>query len=76
MYLQTIGVSPKFLGQGFGSRLLKAVTEYDDKEEIPIFLETTEENVKFFEKFGFQVLKEVGLSTVDLKMWEMVRKTS
>lgn len=76
LYLQTIGVSPEFQGQGFGGKMLRAITKYADNEEIPIYLEATEENVKLYEKFGFQVLKEAKLSTIDLKMWEMVRETS
>lgn len=76
LYLQTIGVSPEFQGQGFGERMLRAITEYADDQGIPIYLETTEGNVRLYRKFGFQVMKEVRLSAIDLKMWEMVRRTA
>ena len=75
LYLQVIGVSPKLQGQGFGGKLLRAIIEYADNEEILIYLETTEENVQLYKKFGFRVLKEIKLSTIDLSMWAMVRET-
>lgn len=75
LYLQTIGVLPELQGQGFGGKLLRAIIEYADNEEIPIYLETTEENVKLYKRFGFQVLKKRKLATIDLNMLEMARET-
>jgi ribosomal protein S18 acetylase RimI-like enzyme len=76
LYLQAIGVSPELQGQGFGRKLLRAIFENADNEEIRIYLETTEENVQLHKKFRFQVMKEIKLSTIDLSMWAMVRETS
>ena len=76
MHLQTIGVSPDFQGQGFGGKLLMAIFEKADNEEIQIYLETTKENVQLYKKFRFQVIKEIKLSTIDLSMWAMVRETN
>ena len=76
LYLQAIGVSPELQGQGFGGKLLRTIFEYADNEEFWVYLETTEENVQLYEKFGFRVFKEVELSTIDLSMWAMVRETS
>ncbi|MGD8507094.1 MAG: GNAT family N-acetyltransferase [Candidatus Bathyarchaeota archaeon] len=75
LYLQTIGVLPKLQGHGFGGKLLRAIIEYADNEEIPIYLETTEEDVKLYKRFGFQVLKKRKLATIDLNMLEMARET-
>ena len=72
LYLQAIGISPKFQGQGFGGKLLKEICEAADNEELQIYLETTEENVKFYNKFGFRVLQKVKLPTIDLSMSIMV----
>jgi ribosomal protein S18 acetylase RimI-like enzyme len=75
LYLQTIGVSPELQGQGFGGKLLRAIIKYADNEAIRIYLEATEENVPLYKKFGFQVVKEINLSTIDLSGWAMVRET-
>ena len=74
LYLQAIGVSPELQGQGFGGTMLRAIFEYADNEELRIYLETTEENVPLYEKFRFQVIKEVKLATIDLSMLGMVRE--
>ena len=76
VYLQTIGVSPELQGKGFGGKLLRAIFEYADNEEIRIYLEATKENIPMYEKFGFQVVKEIKLPTIDLLGWAMVREPS
>ena len=76
MYLQAIGVSPKFQGQGFGSKLLRSMFQRLDSNEIPIYLETeTEKNVAMYKKLGFQVVKEGTLHNLEFYIWEMIRKT-
>jgi ribosomal protein S18 acetylase RimI-like enzyme len=75
IYLQAIGVLPKFQGQGFGGRLLKPVFTKADIEGMSIYLETeTEENLQIYTKYGFQTLKEVKLPSTDFPFWEMVRE--
>ena len=76
VYLQTIGVSPELQGKGFGGKLLRAIFKYVDNEEIRIYLEATKENVPLYEKYGFQVIKEIKLSIIDLSGWTMVREPS
>jgi ribosomal protein S18 acetylase RimI-like enzyme len=74
IYLQVIGVAPTFQGQGFGGTLLRALIERSEGAGMPLYLETeTEDNVRMYERFGFQVVKEIVLPIVDLPMWEMVR---
>jgi len=74
IYLQVIGVAPAFQGQGFGGKLLRALIEKSEQAGMPLYLETeTEDNVRMYERFGFQVVKEITLPTVHLPMWEMVR---
>ncbi len=75
LYLLVIGVAPQFQGKGFGGRLLRALIEKSELMQAPIYLETeTEDNVRLYEYFGFEVIKEVMLPVVDLPMWELVRE--
>ena len=74
MYLQAIAVSPKFQGQGLGSKLLRSMFKRLDSNEIPIYLETeTEKNAAMYKKLGFQVVKEGNLHNLDFYIWEMIR---
>jgi ribosomal protein S18 acetylase RimI-like enzyme len=75
IYLQVIGVTPTLQGQGYGGKLLRTLIEQSDQAGVPIYLETeTEDNVSMYERFGFQVLKEIALPVISLPMWEMVRE--
>jgi ribosomal protein S18 acetylase RimI-like enzyme len=77
IYVLVIGVDPRFQGQGFGGRLLRALFEKSERDRVPIYLETeTEDNVRLYEHLGFHVVKEVVLPVVHLPMWEMVRDIS
>jgi ribosomal protein S18 acetylase RimI-like enzyme len=74
IYLLIIGVAPPYQGQGFGSKLLRALIEQSEQAGLPLYLETeTERNVRMYERFGFRVVKEITLPIVDLPMWEMMR---
>jgi ribosomal protein S18 acetylase RimI-like enzyme len=75
IYVQVIGVAPKFQGQGFGSKLILATIEKGKQDGVPLYLETeTENNVKMYEKFGFKLIKKINLPGIDLPMWEMIRE--
>ena len=75
IYLQLVGVTPQYQGQGFGGELIKAVIMESERSGLPIYLETeTNENVRLYQHFGFTVLKEVTLPVIDLPMWEMIRE--
>ncbi|MFX1498759.1 MAG: GNAT family N-acetyltransferase [Promethearchaeota archaeon] len=77
IYLNVIGVSQKFQGKGLGSKLLKFLIEKADAERKSIYLETeSEENVRWYEKFGFKVIKKFTLPDLNLPMWEMVRTSN
>lgn len=74
IYLEIIGVARRFQGQGHGRMLLEALIEKSKKQGLPVYLETdTEENVSIYERFGFDVIKMVELSVIELPYWEMVR---
>ena len=75
IYLAVLGVSQKNQRKGFGGKMLRALIELAETQGLPIYFETqTEGNVRFYEKFGFEVMKELKLPNFDLQMWYMVRK--
>jgi ribosomal protein S18 acetylase RimI-like enzyme len=74
IYLLIIGVAPQFQGQGFAGKLLRALIEKSEQAGVPIYLETeTENNVRMYEHFGFEVVKEIILPIINLPMWELTR---
>lgn len=75
LYLPVLGIASKFQGQGFGSKLLKALIAESESTQLPVYLETeTESNVSWYGKFGFETIKQITLPIIGLPMWEMVRK--
>jgi ribosomal protein S18 acetylase RimI-like enzyme len=74
-YVMIVGVAPECQGQGFGGKLLRALTEESDRTGVPIYLETeTEDNRSMYEHLGFELLREITLPLVDLPMWELLRE--
>ncbi|MFX0141214.1 MAG: GNAT family N-acetyltransferase [Candidatus Hodarchaeota archaeon] len=75
IHLLIMGVSQEFQGKGFGGKLLRAVIEKAETERKSIYLETQkEENINFYEKYGFSVKKKIILpEPLNLPMWLMVR---
>lgn len=75
IYLLVIGVAPQLQGQGHAGKLLRALFAESKRAQVSIYLETqTESNVRLYEYFGFEVVKEMELPLVALPMWEMVRE--
>ncbi len=74
-YLQTIGVEPAHQGKGYGSLLMGYMLEKIDKTNaLPVFLETsTDINVKFYKRFGFEVMREEIVPGTNLKQWYLLR---
>jgi GNAT superfamily N-acetyltransferase len=75
IHLLIMGVSQEFQGKGFGRKLLRALIEKAETEKKPIYLETQkEENVHFYEKYGFSVQNQIMLpEPLNLPMWLMLR---
>jgi GNAT superfamily N-acetyltransferase len=74
LYLEAIGILPKFQGQGFGGKLLKSMFSKADRENLLIYLETeTEQNHQMYSKYGFQTVKTGVVSVGNFLFWEMVR---
>jgi ribosomal protein S18 acetylase RimI-like enzyme len=74
IYLFVIGVASQFQGLGFAGKLLRALIDKSERAGLPIYLETeTESNVRMYEHFGFEVVKEIVLPVINLPMWELTR---
>jgi ribosomal protein S18 acetylase RimI-like enzyme len=74
-YLQNIAVEPEEQGKGYGSLLIRAMTEKIDREDrVPIFLETNKEkNLPFYQKHGFEILEHTIIPKTDVPLWCMLR---
>jgi GNAT superfamily N-acetyltransferase len=74
VYLQILGVAATLQGRGFGSTILKTLIDDCERTGMALYLETeTADNVCFYERFGFVVIRKISLPMVDLPMWLMVR---
>ena len=71
-HLDPIGVAPDLQGQGIGSQMMEYYCNHVDKLGMAAYHETDKpENVKFYERFGFQV---IGQETImDFPSWYMWR---
>jgi GNAT superfamily N-acetyltransferase len=78
IHLLIMGVSQKYQGKGLGGKLVRALIEKSESENKPIYLETQkEENIYFYEKYGFVVKKKIILpEPFNLPMWLMLREVT
>ncbi|OBT65916.1 hypothetical protein VE03_05415 [Pseudogymnoascus sp. 23342-1-I1] len=61
-YLDYIGTKPSARGKGYARKLIEHGLAMADAEGAPTYLESTAAvNVPYYEKFGFQYIKEVHL---------------
>jgi ribosomal protein S18 acetylase RimI-like enzyme len=73
-YLQFIGVDPDYQGKGLGSALMQPMLARCDREARGAYLEITqEENIAFYERFGFAVIGELDLGQGAPPAWRMWR---
>lgn len=71
-YLEILGVDPQWQGIGFGSRLMERLNKWADAEGVGSYLETAKAgNVPFYERHGFQVVKELDI--IGVHIWLMWR---
>jgi len=72
-YLGLIAVDPSAQGLGVGSALLEAGIERADRDQAGVYLETsTDANLAFYRKHGFDILREIHLPTSPMH-WAMWR---
>jgi ribosomal protein S18 acetylase RimI-like enzyme len=70
-HLGPVGVLPSYQGKGIGTKLLSRFCQEVDACLSAAYLETdTEKNVRFYERFGFEVVKETEIFDVKNRyMW-------
>ncbi len=74
-YLMTIGVDPKFQGQGLGGALLDATLAKIDAKGLPSYLESSnEKNVPLYRRHGYEVTKEFRPAPDAPPLWGMWRE--
>jgi GNAT superfamily N-acetyltransferase len=74
-YLSIAGIKPDYQRQGLGAGLLMKVLNETDKNGIPTYLETfTPKNIRFYERMGYQIVREVLEPVTGCSYWIMVRK--
>jgi GNAT superfamily N-acetyltransferase len=73
-YLSVLGTAPDRRREGLGSALIRPVLQRCDAERIPAYLETaTEENVGFYARHGFGVLRRLDLPSGAPSLWLLWR---
>ena len=75
-YLVVIGVDPDFRGKGYSSKLLRPMLARLDKEKLPCYLETeNQQYVSLYQHFGFNVIGEGKLPSTKAHFWAMLRES-
>ncbi len=75
-HLGPIGVLPSHRGMGIGSRLMQGFCKEVDACSAKAYLETDlDENVRFYEKFGFKIISKSDIFHVENRYMERVSQT-
>ena len=73
-YTMVVGVAPEAQGRGIGRALLAPVLARADDAGHPCYLETAQpDNVAFYERLGFRVLRDVVEPVSGLRAWTFRR---
>ncbi len=74
LYLSTIGMDEPYRGKGFASGLILPVLQKADKDRLPCYLDThNENNVALYQRFGFRVAHETTIPDSNVHHWAMIR---
>ena len=75
LHLMSLAVDPEYQREGIASKLLKAMFEKTDSYGYITYVSADLDNVDFYKKHGFKVIKEINIkiNNYDLPNWEMVR---
>jgi GNAT superfamily N-acetyltransferase len=74
-YLWGLAVDPEKQRKGAGSALLKTLTDRSDVENMPIYLETHDQNnVAYYERFGFKLIHTDTVPKHGIDFWCMIRE--
>ena len=73
-YLALIGVAPEQSGKGIGGRLMSPVLVDADRDGLMCYLETAHErNVSFYERQGFEMVRNGTAAGTTVDYWTMRR---
>ncbi len=73
-YLAAIGTDPAVRGGGYGAALLRSRLDRCDAEACPAYLESSNPvNISYYQRFGFEVLRELALPDDCPPVWPMWR---
>jgi len=73
-YLAVLGTEPAAQGKGIGGALLAPVLNRCDEEGIGAYLESSKEsNIAFYNRFGFNVVRELPFPDGGPSVWTMWR---
>ena len=74
-YLWGVAVDPAEQGRGVGDALMRAFLTRTDEEGVPVYLETHDgRNVRYYERHGFELMRETSIPKHDLPIWCMQRQ--
>ena len=73
-YLESVGARPETRGQGAGRACLEPILAACDRDRFPAYLESSSlDNVPYYERYGFKVVKELPLPDNGPTMYLMWR---
>lgn len=74
-FLFAIGASSARRGQGIGTSLITHLLRSCDEEQIPAYLENSkEENLRFYQGHGFEVMEQIRFKKSAPPLWLMWRE--
>jgi len=73
--LYTVGVDPQFQSKGIGTKLIQPILDLADKDQLPCYLDTSNErSIEFFKRNGFEVCEDERNPVYGPRFWTMIRK--
>ena len=74
MYLNLLGVDPRFQGSGYASALMRPMLARIDEKQLPCFLETHYKlSLPIYERYGFRIVEEGTMPGTDIAHYAMLR---
>ena len=61
IYIAILATDPQHQRNGYGGKLMRAAVRVADDAGLPAYLETGDPNRKFYESFGFEVVKTYSM---------------
>ncbi len=72
-HLTWLAVEPELQKTGIGTELMHAVLDKFSQENMKCFLDTQDkENVDYYKRFGFRLIKECQYAGLDVPFWGML----